>query len=82
MEIVKGQIVASKAGHDEGKFFVVLELESGFVYLADGKERKLNNPKKKNLKHITKTDTVVEMPNSDKQLKKLLNNFSRVNQED
>ncbi len=82
MQTVRGQIVASKAGHDEGRFFVVLEVKNGFAYLADGKERKLLSPKKKNLKHIVKTDTVVEMPNSDKQLRKLLNNFSRVNQED
>ena len=77
MNITEGLIVASKAGHDEGRFFAVLKASDGFVYLADGKERKLKNPKKKNIKHIAKTDTIVDIPETDKQLRKLLSGFRR-----
>lgn len=77
MTITEGSLVASKAGHDEGRFFVVVKSSDGFVYLADGKERKLNNPKKKNLKHIAKTETIVDIPETDKQLRKLLSKFRR-----
>ncbi|MBR2280195.1 MAG: KOW domain-containing RNA-binding protein [Ruminococcus sp.] len=82
MDIKKGQIVTSKAGHDGGRFFIVTDVKDGYVYLSDGKERKLNAPKKKNIKHIAKTNTVEEIPKTDKSLRKLLNNFSRFNQED
>lgn len=82
MNVTVGQLAASTAGHDSGRFFVVLKVEDGYAYLADGKERKLKSPKKKNLKHIAKTNTVVKLPETDKQLRKLLYNFNRVNQED
>ena len=49
MDVKKGQIAASKAGHDDGRFFIVTEVKDGYAYIADGKERKLNSPKKKNL---------------------------------
>ena len=82
MDIVKGQIVCSNAGHDDGQFFIVIDVKDSFVYLADGKERRLDAPKKKNFKHIAKTNTIVEIPKSDKGLRKLLSNFRRVNLED
>ncbi len=82
MNIIEGQIVASKAGHDAGRFFAAVKISDGYIYLADGKERKLNNPKKKNIKHIAKTETVVKIPETDKQLRKLLNSFRRAILED
>lgn len=82
MNIEKGQIVISKAGHDSGRFFIVTDVSDGYVFLSDGKERKLENPKKKNQKHIAKTNPVFEIPATDKQLRKLLGKFSRVIQED
>ena len=64
------------AGRDKGKFMVVVSAENGFVYAADGKERKLDSPKKKNLKHISLTRTVVSIENlTDKGLRKLLREF-------
>ncbi|MBQ5347608.1 MAG: KOW domain-containing RNA-binding protein [Ruminococcus sp.] len=82
MKISKGQIVASKAGHDENRFFIVTDISGGCLFLADGKERKLSSPKKKNPKHIAVTNTIVEIPATDKELRKLINSFSRLNQED
>lgn len=82
MDIKKGQIVASKAGHDSGRFFIVTQISEGFVYLADGKERRLKFPKKKNIKHIAVTKTVTEIPAADKKLRQLLGNYNRLNRED
>lgn len=52
MEIVVGSLVRSKAGRDKGDLFIVLSKDSEYVYLADGKSRKAENPKKKKIKHV------------------------------
>ena len=52
MEIVVGSLVRSKAGRDKGDLFIVLKKDSEYVYLADGKSRKAENPKKKKIKHV------------------------------
>lgn len=59
MEFQKGLIVRSLSGHDKGGFFVILELDSKFAVICDGKRRKLEKPKKKNLIHLAATKTVV-----------------------
>ena len=51
MEVQRGQIMRSLAGHDKGDFQAVVKLEGSFAYMADGKRRKLEDPKKKKLKH-------------------------------
>ena len=45
-------VVLALAGRDEGKYFVVTAQEANFVYLCDGKSRKVGNPKKKKIKHV------------------------------
>ena len=52
MEISKSDVVISTAGRDRGKLFYVLETDGSFVRLANGKERKLEKPKQKKLKHV------------------------------
>lgn len=47
-----GTLAFSKAGRDKNKLFVIINEESEYVYLVDGKNRTLNNPKRKNKKHI------------------------------
>lgn len=59
MQFVKGMVVRSKAGHDKGSFFVIMELLDGFVLLSDGKSRSTQTPKKKNLLHLAATKTVL-----------------------
>ena len=51
MDIVRSDIVKSTAGRDKGKFFFVLAEEEDVLLLADGKTRKLENPKRKKRKH-------------------------------
>ena len=62
MDISKSDIIISLAGRDKGKFFYVMDVEDDYVLIADGKGRKLENPKRKKLKHVrrvTRTETRV-----------------------
>ena len=52
MEIAKSDIVRSDAGRDKGKLFVVLAAEGEYLLLADGKSRKVENPKRKKRRHV------------------------------
>ena len=58
-----GQIVISKAGKDKGLPFVIIALCTAgageYVFIADGKSRKLENPKRKKWKHLQPTNHVV-----------------------
>ena len=45
-------IVVSRAGHDEGKLFVVTGSAGERLLLCDGKNRRLGNPKCKSPKHV------------------------------
>ena len=60
MEIKVGSIVRSKAGRDKGDFFIVLAMEDNYVYMANGNLRKVDQPKKKKLKHLQGTEQVSE----------------------
>ena len=53
MEIARSDIVKSAAGRDKGKIFFVLDVEGEFLLLADGKCRKLEQPKRKKRKHVS-----------------------------
>ena len=52
--IAPSQIVSSIAGHDSGKLYVVLAVEGDMLLLADGRNRRLHNPKRKKRKHLEK----------------------------
>ena len=62
MEDIKiGSVVMSTQGRDKGMYFVVfkLDVKNGYVYLCDGGMRKLNAPKKKNLKHVSDSGSML-----------------------
>ena len=69
-----GQVVRSMAGHDKYRFYAVVKIEGNWIWIADGKERRLNKPKRKNPKHIAKTNTVLDFAEitSDSKLRALL----------
>ena len=56
-----GQIIFSKQGRDKGRAMVVYHVEGEYVYLVDGSLRLLQKPKKKKVKHIQPTTTVVNL---------------------
>ena len=55
-----GRIVCSKAGRDKGYFMVVVEKQGNSLLVCNGKERPLERPKKKNVKHLSFTNTILE----------------------
>lgn len=47
-----GMLARSKAGHDKGHVYIIVETDATSVYLVDGKIRTLDRPKKKKKKHV------------------------------
>lgn len=47
-----GMLAKSKAGHDKENVYVVISIDDSYVYLADGRIRTLEKPKKKKYKHV------------------------------
>jgi len=73
--IEKGTVVKATAGKECERLFVVIEADEKFAYIADGRKRKLSNPKKKNLKHLRFTNDIIEMNDiTDKKLRNVLGN--------
>ena len=70
----RGTVVKSMAGRDAGRFLVVVSCEADRVLVADGKVRKLTNPKQKNIRHLQQTQQNIDlqMIRSDKALRKAL----------
>lgn len=54
-----GMLVRSKSGHDHGKVYVILDIQSEYLYVVDGRLRTLSNPKKKKMKHVQPIDVVL-----------------------
>lgn len=52
MDLRRGDLVCSLAGHDKGQLFCVVDCQKDFLLLANGKQRKLNAPKRKGYKHV------------------------------
>ncbi|MEG6616917.1 KOW domain-containing RNA-binding protein [Peptococcaceae bacterium 1198_IL3148] len=53
VDLQVGQLVCSTLGRDKGKVYLVIGLtDVNRVLVADGKVRRIENPKKKNIKHL------------------------------
>ena len=58
---ILGQIVKSKAGHDSGNVFFVVEIsDDNHVLIADGDRRRIERPKKKKIRHLQPYNRVNE----------------------
>ena len=74
MEFKRGLVVRVIAGHDAGRFCVIVGSEEGFCMIADGKHRKLSQPKKKNIRHLAPTAMYLDLDEvlTDRQLRRSL----------
>lgn len=54
-ELKKGSFCRSKAGHDVGTVYIIVETDT-MIKVADGKYKLLENPKVKNPKHLELID--------------------------
>lgn len=59
MELKKGTVVYSLAGHDKSDFQVIIDFDDKFAKVCDGKYRPLERLKKKKFIHIKLTNTVL-----------------------
>jgi ribosomal protein L14E/L6E/L27E len=76
VKLLKGSVVMAEAGRDGGKFFAVVEADEKYCLIADGKSRKLISPKRKNIKHIRVTDSMIDLNDiTDKKLRNMLKQF-------
>jgi large subunit ribosomal protein L14e len=61
LDVVLGQVVYSKAGRDVGKIFIITGLiDASYAYISDGDLRRLENPKKKKIKHLVITKDIID----------------------
>lgn len=47
-----GRLAFSKAGHDKGTVYIIVDEDAEYVYVSDGNLKPLECPKKKNKRHI------------------------------
>ena len=47
-----GRLAFSKAGHDKGTVYIIVDEDAEYVYVSDGNLKPLERPKKKNKRHI------------------------------
>ena len=53
-DIIISDVVVSTAGRDQGDWFYVIEADPIYLFLANGKDRTLDKPKRKKRKHVQK----------------------------
>ena len=53
-DIIISDVVVSTQGRDQGQWFYVIAEDSIYLYLANGKDRTLDRPKRKKRKHVQK----------------------------
>ena len=76
MKLLKGSVVMAEAGRDKGSYFAVVDADEKYCLIADGKSRKLTSPKRKNIKHIRITDSMIDLNDiTDKKLRNTLKQF-------
>ena len=53
-DIIISDVVVSTAGRAQGDWFYVIAQDQTYLFLANGKDRSLDKPKRKKRKHIQK----------------------------
>ncbi|NLO45780.1 MAG: hypothetical protein GX107_04660 [Clostridiales bacterium] len=70
----KGSVVKSLAGRDAGRLLLVTDKTESSVLVCDGKERPVEKPKLKNIRHVADTGIKLDinLTGSNRALKKAL----------
>jgi ribosomal protein L14E/L6E/L27E len=79
LEVSKGLIVRANAGRDKNNFFIIINFDKKYAYICDGKSRPLERAKKKNLKHLFLTKTLLDtsLLQTNRALRKSLKKFNK-----
>ena len=77
MNMVRGTVAKSLAGHDKGDIQVIVGFDKEKVLVCDGKKRKLKKPKIKNIKHLQLTNKLLKEDQLlfDSRIKKALSKY-------
>lgn len=77
LELTKGTVVKSLAGHDKGSIQTIIGVYEKGVLVCDGKTRKLKKPKRKNIKHLECTKSILDEKQmaSDSAIRKALREY-------
>ena len=51
-QLSRGDIVFSKMGRDQGRYYIVVDVDEKYAFIADGKLHKVQKPKKKKFRHL------------------------------
>lgn len=88
-DLLVGQFCISKSGRDKGNIYIVYKIvNEDSVLLVNGKNKTINNPKKKNVKHLQKINQnvknferdIIEEKIKDLDIKRIIkNNYRRPN---
>lgn len=79
-----GSVVLSKNGKYDGELFIVTSIiDDDYCFIANGKQRKLCNPKKKKVKHLLVLDENIELEQKfknnayvlDSDIRKVISNY-------
>jgi len=70
----KGSVIKSLAGRDAGRLMLVTDVTENGVLVCDGRERPVENPKLKNVRHVADTGLKLDirLTGSNRVLKKAL----------
>lgn len=73
-DLLVGQLCSSKQGRDKNKLYIIYEIvDEDYVLVVDGNKKTIENPKKKNIKHLQKINDIVENFYEDIKVNKLKN---------
>ena len=77
MDFDRGRVVRSRAGRDGCGFFVVLASDEHSAVICDGHRRSLEHPKRKNLRHLAVTGTLLpeEQMQTNREIRRVLAPF-------
>ena len=53
-DIAVSDVVVSLAGRDRGEWFYVISADEAYLFLANGRDRPMDKPKRKKRKHVEK----------------------------
>lgn len=74
----RGRVVVSLAGRDKGRLLAVMQADKNCVQVCDGKERPVERPKSKNIRHVEATEFSLSEAeiSTNRALKKALRRYS------
>ncbi len=65
-------VVVSLAGHDRGKLYQVVGVREERLLLCDGRNRRLENPKRKSPRHVSVAVKSASAPATDREIRRTI----------